>query len=485
MQTTKLVVKDQVNVRFEGLDPVIRRKLADTLKFMIPNARHMPMYKLGRWDGTVSFCTAGGATYLNLIDRLLPILDQEGYEIDLEDRRPFNEFVFPEVKEDYFADKTWPVGHDKAGKPIILMEHQVRALNTYLDNLQSIQEISTGAGKTIMCAVLSSVTQPYGRSIIVVPSKSLVLQTEEDYKNVGLDVGVFFGDRKEWNHKHTICTWQSLSVFSKRTKKGELEIPIEDFVKDVVCVMIDEVHTAKANELKNLLTGPLSFVPIRWGMTGTVPPEDYAGISLLASIGPMVGEIRAVELQKIGKLANCHVDVRQLIDDHVEYSTYDSEHEFLLSDDERMDHLVKMIKEITDTGNTLVLVDRINAGKQLQKCIEGSVFVYGVVKAKARQVEYKSLQEADEKLIIATYGVASVGINIARLFNVVLIEPGKSFTRVIQSIGRGLRMAHDKDFIHIIDVCSTLKYSKRHLSKRKAYYANAEYPFTTQKVTYR
>ena len=32
-----------------------------------------------------------------------------------------------------------------------------------------------------------------------------------------------------------------------------------------------------------------------------------------------------------------------------------------------------------------------------------------------------------------------------RIFNLVLIEPGKSFVRVIQSIGRGIRKAEDKE----------------------------------------
>ena len=90
--------------------------------------------------------------------------------------------------------------------------------------------------------------------------------------------------------------------------------------------------------------------------------------------------------------------------------------------------------------------------------------------------------EADDKIIVATYGVAAVGINIPRIFNLVLIEPGKSFVRVIQSIGRGIRKAEDKDFVQIWDITSTCKYAKRHLTKRKAYYKDAQYPFTHEKL---
>jgi superfamily II DNA or RNA helicase len=89
--------------------------------------------------------------------------------------------------------------------------------------------------------------------------------------------------------------------------------------------------------------------------------------------------------------------------------------------------------------------------------------------------------EATDKIIVATYGVAAVGINIPRIFNLVLLEPGKSFVRVIQSIGRGIRRAQDKDFVQIWDITSTCKFAKRHLTKRKAYYKDARYPFTHKK----
>jgi superfamily II DNA or RNA helicase len=110
------------------------------------------------------------------------------------------------------------------------------------------------------------------------------------------------------------------------------------------------------------------------------------------------------------------------------------------------------------------------------------VFVSGATKAKDRQDEYDEVAESSDKIIVATYGVAAVGINIPRIFNLVLVEPGKSFVRVIQSIGRGIRKAEDKDHVQIWDVTSTCKFSKRHLTKRKAYYREANYPFTQDKL---
>jgi len=108
--------------------------------------------------------------------------------------------------------------------------------------------------------------------------------------------------------------------------------------------------------------------------------------------------------------------------------------------------------------------------------------VSGATKSKTRQDEYNQVADATDKIIVATYGVAAVGINIPRIFNLVLVEAGKSFVRVIQSIGRGIRKAEDKDHVEIWDITSTCKFAKRHLTKRKAFYKEANYPFSAEKL---
>ena len=473
---------DEVNVKIEGLDLDVRKKLSDTFKFEVPGARYMPAVRLGRWDGKVGFFQLGGSTYINLLPEILPILEAYNYDVDLEDYRDYQRsYELEPVDENSYADYVWPPGHPQAGKPIILRDYQVEVINKFLDNPQCLQEIATGAGKTLCTAVLSHRCEPHGRTIVIVPNKSLVTQTEDDYVNMGLDVGVFFGDRKEFGKTHTICTWQSLNILLKKTRAKDVDITIDEFLHDVVCVMVDEVHMAKADALKTLLTGPMSRVPIRWGLTGTIPKEEYERMSLRCSIGDVVGKLSANELQQEGVLANCHVNVLQLID-HTEYKSYQDELRYLLETEERMEYMAKLIDKVRLSGNTLVLVDRIAPGKKLTELIDDAVFVSGATKAKDRKDEYDEVATMDGKVIVATYGVAAVGINIPRIFNLVLIEPGKSFVRVIQSIGRGIRKAEDKDFVQIWDITSTCKFAKRHLTKRKAFYREANYPFEVEKI---
>ena len=174
----------------------------------------------------------------------------------------------------------------------------------------------------------------------------------------------------------------------------------------------------------------------------------------------------------------------QLIDTVV-HRDYQSELKYLVTNEQRITYIANLLNKVKQSGNTLILVDRISAGEMLAELIPDSTFVKGNVKLKDRKDTYDEIQEATNKVIIATYGVAAVGINIPRIFNLVLIEPGKSFVRVIQSIGRGVRKAKDKDFVQIWDLTSTCKFAKRHLTQRKKFYKEAEYPFTIEKVDWR
>ena len=481
----KIILKDEVNCKVEGLDLQTRRKCEQKLKFFLPYARHVPAYKLGRWDGCVGFFTVGGNTFVNALPHIIPILQENKYDFEVEDNRTTWKFDFQQITEDHFSDRTWPEKHPAANQPVVLRDYQVSIINKFLENPQSIQEIATGAGKTLMTAALSNLIEPYGRSIVIVPNKDLVTQTEADYINLGLDVGVYFGDRKEFGKTHTICTWQSLNIIEKRFRDGEQEWGLDEFAEDVVCIMVDEVHQAKADVLKKLLTGSFRNVPIRWGLTGTIPKADHERLSLEVSLGEVVHQLSANELQDQGVLAQCDVNILQL-QDNVSYGNYQSELTYLTTDKNRLDYMSELIARMAESGNTLVLVDRIKAGEGLiERLGDDTVFISGSMKTQDRKDEYDEVSGADGKIIIATYGVAAVGINIPRIFNLVLIEPGKSFVRVIQSIGRGIRKAQDKDSVQIWDITSSAKFSKRHLTERKKYYKEAKYPFHVEKVNYK
>ena len=482
MSSCKLVIKDEVNVKFENLDLKWRQRLHNKFKYQVPYAFHLPSVKLGRWDGKIAFFGLGGTTYLSLVEQILPILEEAGVYVDFEDQRTKHDFQFNAINKDYLSNIQWPENHPCAGQNIELRDYQVETINKFIENPQCIQEIATGAGKTIITAALCQLVEPYGRTITIVPNKSLVTQTEEDFLACNLDTGVYFGDRKEIGRYNTIATWQSLNVLEKKAK-DEHTAEFKEFIQGINTVIIDEVHMAKADVLKRLLTGPFAHCGIRWGLTGTVPKAEFEFMGIRVSIGEVINKLPAKELQDKGVLAQCHVNILQT-QDHPMFKNYQEELKWLTTDSNRMTWIAQTIKDISSSGNTLILVDRISAGEILQKKLKDSVFISGSTKNTERKEHYDEVSTTQNKIIIATYGVASVGINIPRIFNLVLIEPGKSFVRVIQSIGRGIRKAEDKDNVQIWDITSSCKFAKRHLTQRKKFYKEANYPYNIEKIDY-
>ena len=478
----KIVIRDEINCKLEGLDADTRRRLVAKFKYEVPYARHLPSVKLGRWDGKVAYFQLGGSTYINLLPEVLEWLTERNWDFEIDDQRENRQsFQFTQVDSNTFSKKTWPAAHPNAGQPIVLRDYQIDIINKFLCDTQCVQEVATGAGKTIMTAALSLMIEPYGRSIVIVPSKSLVIQTEADYVNLGLDVGVYFGERKELGRTHTICTWQSLNSLYKSSKGAGNEW---NTMINVAAIIVDEVHQVKQEVLKALLTTEFAHVPIRWGLTGTIPKEAFEKVALIVSVGQVISQLTASELQERGVLSNCHVNIVQTVE-HSDFKNYQEELKYLTTNKDRLDHVASFLSEVIKTGNTLVLVDRRECGEELVARLPNSVFVQGDMKNAKRKEHYDEIANVSDKIIVATYGVAAVGINVPRIFNLVLIEPGKSFVRVIQSIGRGIRKAEDKDFVQIWDLTADCKFAKRHLTKRKQFYREANYPFTQEKSIYK
>lgn len=479
----KIIIKDEVNVEIKDLEPSTRRKLNEHFKFFIPGARFTTAYKYGKWDGKVSYFSLSGKTYYTLLEEIIPILERDNYVINddtfVDERKPFS-YDIKHITETYLYDNfgsVWPEDHMLAGQPILLRDYQVTAINKFIDNPQAIEELCTSFGKTILTSVLSHITEPYGRSLIIVPSMDLVKQTAKDYVNLGLDVGTFYGEEKEFHNKHIITTWQSLGVLKRNKKEGKYRadgIILEDLIKEVSTVIVDECHGLKGNVLRDLLENELAHVPFRWGVTGTIPKEKIDQMNLWITIGHCIHKVKARQLMDAGHLAHCNINIVRA-EDYGGYPSYDEEKDFLLTDRDHLQWTAMLAKKVTEEkGATLILFTKIETGDILGDYIPDSYLINGTVKSKLRDEIYA---EANKNSVIvrATFGCAAVGINVPNLRNIIIIEGGKSNVRVMQSIGRGIRKFTEKFEVDIYDVCSTLTYSTKHLKERISLYKDAEY----------
>ena len=210
MPTAKLVIHDEVNVQFKGVDPDTLYACQEELTYYVPGYQHMAKVKLGWWDGRIRLMHASGYTHFNLIDYIDPILVHEGYDIEIDDRRTWVDNVSDKLE--YIDDTYLNRFLDREGNPITLWKHQVKAVNTAIECGQGVLELATGAGKTIICGIISQLWSAHGNVVVIVPSIDLILQTQYEFEHrVGVVAGMWYGERKE-RKDVTIATWQSLDI---------------------------------------------------------------------------------------------------------------------------------------------------------------------------------------------------------------------------------------------------------------------------------
>lgn len=499
-RTCTIKILDEVNCVFVGLHPDHIGYFYEEYAVFAPNYYFNPKFKLGNWDGKIRFFHKTGKTYVNLLEEIIPKVVGLGYKIKITDDRSAMP-VHPEpIDKDFFSNIIDP----KTDKPWEFRPYQVEMVNALIANGSGVGIAGTGAGKTSMCAALALAYERAGdlRSIIIVPDKNLTDQTHREYSFFGVDVGEYSGERKDLSHKHIVSTWQSLKNNPK-------------IIQSFDVVIVDECQGLKGNVLTKLINEHGKYIPYRFGVTGTLPKEQTDALAVKIAVGVVQYTIPAHVLIEEGYLAEVHIDVMQLrtnfekqyqeyLEDWERQSTpkdkkltyiqfkdtyfpdWTAEKSFLQTEKDRLDWIAHYIELKRDMGkgNVLCLVNGVRFGKKLTDMIDNAVFVHGKDRMKARKQIYGMFTEHDNLVVIATVHIASTGLDIPRIFNLMFIDVGKSFIRTIQTIGRGLRKAHDKDSVHVTDICSDLKYSKRHLRERIKFYKEAKYPHKKRIVDY-
>lgn len=174
-----------------------------------------------------------------------------------------------------------------------------------------------------------------------------------------------------------------------------------------------------------------------------------------------------------------------------EHKSYQKEVDFIVSHKKRNNFICNLANKLED--NTLVLFLKIDHGKELKKILDEKVkgtgkqvhLVYGEIDTKERERIRELTEENDNVIIVASYGTFSTGINIKRLHNIVFASPTKSKIRVLQSIGRILRLHKLKLNAELYDIVDDFShgayenYALKHFVKRFSYYAKEKFPYKT------
>ncbi|NBW12469.1 MAG: DEAD/DEAH box helicase [Caulobacteraceae bacterium] len=424
-------------------------ELNEYFTFNVPGARHMPMFKNKVWDGKIRmFNVAARTLYVGLVTHVAKFAKERGYKIEYQDRNDFATLDFPLVSAKKFIMDL--------NLPIQPRDYQIDAFVYAIRNQRALMLSPTASGKSLIIYLIVKYLEL--KTLIVVPTTSLVHQMASDFASYGCDEHVhkiYEGQDKNTKDKIIVTTWQSIY---KQPKSWF----------DQFSVLIgDEAHLYKAKSLTGILT-KLDQCQFKLGFTGTLDGTQTHKLILEGLFGAVKHVTTTSEL--IDKKVLADFSIKAIVlsyDDQTRFDNkkldYQDEINFIINNTKRNKFIVNLARSLN--GNTLLLFKVISHGtnlfSDLVKLREDVYYVDGTVGGLDRE-ELRSVVETKENaIIVASTGTFSTGINIKNLHNIIFAAPSKSRVKTLQSIGRGLRKSETKTSSVLYDIVDDIQYKSR------------------------
>lgn len=326
----------------------------------------------------------------------------------------------------------------------------------------------TGGGKSMMTAslienIILTKTFDKFKCLVVVPGLSLVNQLVENFEEYGVSF-TYSG----WTGKSKL---QDTDVVICNSENFCARFNDNPWLKKVDVLVVDEVHGAKHG---NILTKNINKIktPHKYGFTGTLPENKIDEWKIIGTFGPVIFEKNSKELRDEGYLTNASIKMIKLVHPTVEKMSYKQELKFLHKSPERFIIIRRIVEKLNK--NTLILVNSIEHGFDtwdLLSILKKKVyFIQGETPIEERARIIREMEERNDVVVIAMSKIFSTGINVKNLHYIMFIAGGKSFIRIVQSIGRGLRLHESKTRLTLLDIYDNMEYSEQHAEKRKIFY---------------
>jgi superfamily II DNA or RNA helicase len=433
-------------------DPGIAYELNDHFTFEVPGAKFMPAVRNKFWDGKIRlFNVMSGHIYAGLNKYVEEFAKSRNYQVEYNYDNSLEEFSIKEAN-DFIDTLGIPDRFERRDYQVEAFVHAVR-------HKRALMLSPTASGKSF---IIYLITRYYNaRTLIIVPTTSLVSQLASDFADYGFVSDAFVhriysGQDKQTDKPITISTWQSIYKLPK------------EYFEQFDVVIGDEAHLFKAKSLTSIMS-KLGGCSHRFGFTGTLDGSQTHKLVLEGLFGVVRRVTSTSELIEQKHLASFLIKAIILkypdsVRQQLKNADYQAEMDFLVRNEARN----KFIKNLALSlkGNTLLLFQFVEKhGKILYDMLKDEdrpvFFVHGGVDGDEREQIRHIVEKEPNAIIVASYGTFSTGVNIRNLHNIIFASPSKSKIRNLQSIGRGLRKSDSKDSAVLFDIADDLTWKTR------------------------
>lgn len=468
--------------------PGTLQELSEFFSFRPDGYQFSPKFKARVWDGYIRLITPFKPfLYVGLLNHIKDFAETHEYQLDIE-----KELTDQEIINDKY-------GYELAkeiGIKLELRDYQNDYIVNAIKTKRALSLSPTSSGKSLMIYLIQ---QHYyrafqHRTLIIVPTISLVHQMAGDFVDYGCDSDLIYkiqgGVDKNTMKPIVVSTWQSLQKQPK------------EWFDQFRVVVGDEAHLFTGKSLTTILE-KCTDAPYRFGFTGTVSSESKTHRMVLQGLfGPIKKYVSTKNLIDAGTVATFKIKAlvlkypqpikyafRSKIKTIQKEKRFHAEKEFITNNEKRNLFIRNLVWSL-EGQNNLILFELVEKhGKVLEPLLrkEGRHlhFIYGNTPGEERE-RIRHLIENDTQKnhdILASYGVFSTGVSLKRLDNLILASGSKSEIRILQSIGRTLRKGNGSDNATLYDITDDLShgsysnYTLEHFKKRIEIYSGEQFPF--------
>ena len=471
--TIEISKKDEVYLKVT-CEPGVAQELCDYFTFTVPGHTFMPAYRMKIWDGKIRlFNIHNRLLYSGLLEYVFIFAEKRNYQVI-----PDGDWWKPlkiEKNEKFLSSLKLPF------EP---RDYQLEGFHHALSYKKSLLVSPTASGKSLIIYLIVRALNV--KTLIIVPTTSLVSQLYADFQEYGWDSAkychqVYAGQDKVSDKLVVISTWQSIYKLQKK------------IFEPYKLVIGDEAHGFKSKSLTSIMTKCVN-AEYRVGTTGTLDGTQTHKLVLEGLFGKVYKVTTTKKLIDQKQLASFRIDIvvlkysEELCQQFTKIK-YADELEFIVGHEKRNKYIRNLVLSLE--GNTLLLFRLVKKhGRILYDMIKEKTdddrktfFVFGGTETEVREQIRAIAETEQDAIIVASYGVFSTGINIRNLHNIVFASPSKSRIRNLQSIGRGLRKSDTKEAATLYDISDDLSYNGKrnytlnHFIERVKIYTSEYFPY--------
>lgn len=453
----RIVIIDTCFVAIDA-DESIKRELQEKFTFEVPGFQFMPAYQNGSWTGKIHLYNLWqNRLSAGLIYQVIAYAKQFDYTIEVPE-----EILRKEIPQDKF-DSLYDAYNLPSG--FTKEEHQTVLIKKALELKRALILSPTGSGKSLIIYALCKtllMKEPAKKALIIVPTKNLVSQFAKEIKEYGFKGSISkFSETKDTSGNIIISTYHSLYKLQKK------------FFDQFSILVFDETHLAQAKSTTTLMS-KTSSVRYKFGTTATLKDTKCHLMALEGMFGPIITHTTTKKLIDAGKLTPAKIiaillkhpeEVRKENKDKGETGSagYQKELELITTSEKRNIFIRELVKRCEN--NTLILFNLIEHGKKLKDIVsELGLPVYyidGGTGSIEREFVREQMEKESKAVLIASIATTGTGFNCKNLHNVIFVHPTKSKIRVMQAIGRILRLLSGKKEVKVFDIADDLSWKKK------------------------